>query len=183
MQESAPVTLKRDVAGTEIPAGITTILPQGSQVMITQTLGGNFTVMDARGFLVRIAAKDADALGLEPPSPGVGTPEVAAGDFSEKLVWDHLRTVFDPEIPVNIVDLGLVYRCEITDHPEGGKKIDIDMTMTAPGCGMGDVLKVDAQNKIAALPGVREVNIQVVFEPPWDPSKMTEAARLELGMM
>ncbi len=179
MTPSAPVTLKRDVVGTEIPAGTTTILPQGSSVMITQTLGGNVTVIDARGFLIRIAAKDADALGLE-VAPAATT--VTPGEFNEKLVWDELKTVYDPEIPVNIVDLGLIYRCDISDHPEGGKKVSIDMSMTAPGCGMGDVLKVDAQNKIAALPGVREVDIQVVFDPPWDPSRMSEAARLELGM-
>jgi probable FeS assembly SUF system protein SufT len=182
MTPSAPVTLKRDVVGTEIPAGNTTILPVGSSVMITQTLGGNFTVMDARGYLVRIAAKDADALGQE-VAPAEARPEVTPGQFDEKLVWDQLRSVYDPEIPVNIVELGLVYKCEIVDDTQGGKDINVDMTMTAPGCGMGDVLKVDVQNKLEALPGVRSVNVQVVFDPPWDPSKMSEAARLELGMM
>jgi probable FeS assembly SUF system protein SufT len=180
MTPQPPVVLKRDVVGTEIPAGTTTLLQQGSSVMVTQTLGGNLTVMDARGYLVRIAAKDADALGMEVAAPVA--PTVVAGDFEEKRVWDEMRTVYDPEIPVNIVDLGLVYRCDITEHAEGGKKIDVDMTMTAPGCGMGDILKVDVHNKLSALPGVREVDVKVVFEPPWDPSKMSEAARLELGM-
>jgi probable FeS assembly SUF system protein SufT len=180
MTPQAPVTLSRDVVGTEIPAGTTTLLQQGSSVMVTQTLGGNYTVIDARGFLVRIASKDADALGMEVAAPAPTT--VAGGDFDEKRVWDEMRSVYDPEIPVNIVDLGLVYRCDITEHAEGGKRIDVDMTMTAPGCGMGDILKLDVQNKLAALPGVREVEVKVVFEPPWEPSKMSEAARLELGM-
>jgi probable FeS assembly SUF system protein SufT len=129
--------------------------------------------------MFRVDGKDADALGLpvvEAPEP---TAEPAA--FSETLVWDQLKTVYDPEIPVNIVDLGLIYSCQITPLDEGGKKIDVKMSMTAPGCGMGDVLKRDVETKVALVPEVKEVSVEVVFEPPWNPGRMSEAAKLQLG--
>jgi probable FeS assembly SUF system protein SufT len=131
------------------------------------------------GCMFRIDAKDADALGLTAPAT-TGT-ETSGGIFSEQLVWDQLKTVYDPEIPVNIVDLGLIYSCAIATSEQGGKKIDVKMSMTAPGCGMGNVLKADVEGKLARLPEVKEVNVEVVFEPTWSPALMSEAAKLQLG--
>ena len=128
--------------------------------------------------MFRIDAKDADALGLTPPAAETKVPEAG---FSEQMVWDQLKTVYDPEIPVNIVDLGLIYSCEVSPHEQGGKKIDIKMSMTAPGCGMGNVLQADVESKLGRLPEVKEVNVQVVFDPPWNPGLMSEAAKLQLG--
>ncbi len=169
------VTLKRDCAGIAIPAGTKQILPEGTSVRITQSMGGSFTV-SAQGALYRIEAKDADALGLtaETETRGPAT-------FSERMVWDQLKTVYDPEIPVNIVDLGLIYGCEIGEVEGGGKKIDVQMSLTAPGCGMSDVLKADVEQKLRRLPEVKDVRVQVVFDPPWSPGRMTEAAKLQLG--
>ena len=130
--------------------------------------------------MFRIDVKDADALGLTPPSAA----EAPAGEpaaLSEKMVWDQLKTVFDPEIPVNIADLGLIYSCVTTPLAQGGNRIEIKMSMTAPGCGMGNVLKADVEGKLAKLPDVKEVNVEIVFEPPWGPSRMSEAAKLQLG--
>ena len=142
-----------------------------------QALGGSYTVMTDVGYMVRVDAQDADALGLTPSAAVADAPQ----EFSEKLVWDQLRTVYDPEIPVNVVDLGLIYACQIAPLDEGNK-IDLKMTMTAPGCGMADVLKADIQRKLSGLPSVKETNVEVVFEPPWNPGKMSEAARLQLGL-
>lgn len=172
------ITLSRDCPATEIPSGIPHVLPSGAKVRITQALGGSYTVITERGYMVRIDAKDADALGL---TPAAAADEAAPGEFSEKLVWDLLRTVYDPEIPVNVVDLGLIYDCAITPV-EGGNSIAIKMTMTAPGCGMADVLKSDIQRRLAALPTIKDIQVDVVFEPPWNPTKMSEAARLQLGL-
>jgi probable FeS assembly SUF system protein SufT len=127
--------------------------------------------------MLRIDAKDADALGVTSSQPA----EAPVSEFSEKLVWDQLKTVYDPEIPVNIVDLGLIYSCDIT-HAEDRYKIDVKMTLTAPGCGMADVLRVDVERKLAKLPQVNKVFVEVVFDPPWQPSRMSEAAKLQLGL-
>jgi probable FeS assembly SUF system protein SufT len=127
--------------------------------------------------MVRIDARDADVLGLSTEAQ----PDAATQEFSDKLVWDLLRTVYDPEIPVNVVDLGLIYDCQITPVEEGNQ-INIKMTMTAPGCGMADVLKNDIQRRMAGLPTVKGVNVEVVFEPPWNPTRMSEGARLQLGL-
>ncbi|MGA2905587.1 MAG: putative Fe-S cluster assembly protein SufT [Candidatus Korobacteraceae bacterium] len=173
------ITLSRACEVIEIPSGTRSTLPAGAVVRIMQTLGGSYTVSGGQyGYMYRIDAHDADALGLP-------TPEMAAAveqrPFSEQLVWDELKTVFDPEIPVNIVDLGLVYGCNITPADQGGHKIDIKMSMTAPGCGMGNVLKADVESKLARLPEVTEVNVEIVFDPPWSPARMSEAAKLQLG--
>jgi len=151
-------------------------LAAGTRVRIMQSLGGSYTVSDEQGQMLRIDAKDADALGMAAP-----LSEAAPAEFSEKLVWDRLKTVYDPEIPVNVVDLGLIYSCKITPEAEG-KKIEIDMSMTAPGCGMGDVLKADIERKLSQLPSVKEVRATIVFDPPWTPAKMSEAAKLQLGL-
>jgi len=179
MNYSEPVTVSRNCAVIGIPTGISATIPAGTSVRIMQHLGTGYTVMTEYGQMFRIDNKDADALGL-PVSEATETPTEPV-NFSENLVWDQLKTVYDPEIPVNIVDLGLIYACDITPLDEGGKKIDVKMSMTAPGCGMGDVLKRDVEMKVARVPEVKEVNVEVVFDPPWNPSRMSEAAKLQLG--
>lgn len=171
------IVLTRDCEATQVPFGAVERLPAGARVRITQSLGGSYTVSTEHGNMVRIDAKDADALGLAPQA----APQALPAQFSDKLVWDLLKTVYDPEIPVNVVDLGLIYACRITPV-EGGHKIEIDMTMTAPGCGMGDVLKADIERKLSQLPEVKEVHAQIVFDPPWHPGLMTDAAKLQLGL-
>jgi len=172
---ASEVTLSRDCEATQVPYGGAQVLPAGTRVRIMQSLGGSYTVTTEQGFMMRIDAKDADALGL------AQSAEAAPSEFSEKLVWDQLKTVYDPEIPVNVVDLGLIYSCQITPV-ERGHKIEISMTMTAPGCGMGDVLKADIERKLSKLPDVKEVHANIVFDPPWHPGLMTEAAKLQLGL-
>jgi probable FeS assembly SUF system protein SufT len=178
MHMGVAITLHRACDVIEIPSGIKGSLPEGAVVRIMQTLGGSYTVTGGQyGAMYRIDARDADALGL--PTPEV-LPESERPPFSEQLVWDELKTVFDPEIPVNVVDLGLIYECKISDT-DGGRKLDVKMSMTAPGCGMGNVLKADVESKLARLPDVKQVNIEIVFEPPWSPALMSEAAKLQLG--
>jgi probable FeS assembly SUF system protein SufT len=171
------VVLTRDCEATQIPSGIPYPVKAGTRVRLSQSLGGSYTVMTDQGYLVRIDAKDADALGITPEASAENPP----AEFSEQSVWDKLKTVYDPEIPVNVVDLGLIYECQITPL-DGANQIDIKMTMTAPGCGMADVLKSDIEKKLAALPAVKAVNVQVVLDPPWHPGRMSEGARLQLGL-
>ena len=180
MQMRKEATVARDVEAREIPSGTPITLHTGDPVIITQTLGGSFTVMTPVGFLARIDGKDADAIGEE-----VAVVDAAAneGKSTEDLVWDQLRTCFDPEIPVNIVDLGLVYACTLSPLPEGGQKIDVKFTLTAPGCGMGDVLREDIKGKLLTIPDIKDAEVQVVFDPPWSLQMMSEAAKLQLGMM
>jgi probable FeS assembly SUF system protein SufT len=172
------IELKRECPAIEIPSGVHRFLPANSRVRVSQFLGTSYTVVSDMGCMFRIDAKDADALGFAPPSD---TKTPTEGTFSEKLVWDQLKTVYDPEIPVNIVDLGLIYSCQIAEHEQGGKKVEIKMSMTAPGCGMGNVLKADVEGKVSRLPEVKAVDVQVVFDPPWNPGLMSEAAKLQLG--
>jgi len=164
----------------EIPSGIRATLPAGAVVRILQHLGSGFTVATDHGYMYRVDAKDTDALGL---SSAATAQELAVreGPFSEQMVWDQLKTVYDPEIPVNIVDLGLVYSCEIAPLEQGGNRIHIKMSMTAPGCGMGNVLKADVESRLSRLPGVKEVHVEVVFDPSWHPGLMSDAAKLQLG--
>lgn len=169
------VALIRDCKATAIPSGEVHVLSEGTPVVITQSLGGSYTVTVGYGQLMRVDASDADALGFE------AAQQPDTSEFSEKAVWDQLRTVYDPEIPVNIVDLGLVYSCSIAEK-DGGHDIDITMSMTAPGCGMGDVLKSDIEQKLGPLPTVKNVRVEVVFDPPWTPLMMSEATRLQLGL-
>ena len=173
------IDLTRDCVASIIPDGQEVTLAQGDCVMLMQALGGTFTVRTERGYLVRIAAQDADALGLQ-CEPADEEP-VAMGPFELQQVIETLKTVFDPEIPVNVVDLGLIYVCEAHPLADGGHRIELKMSMTAPGCGMGDVLKRDASTKVQALAGVTEVDVEIVWEPPWDDSRMSEAAKLQLG--
>ena len=173
---SNDILLKRDCAATTIPFGGVQVLGAGTRVRILQSLGGTYTVVNERGEMLRIEAKDADALGLDAQQT---KPEPAK--FSEELVWSTLKTVYDPEIPVNIVDLGLIYSCRFTPG-EHGQRIEIEMSMTAPGCGMGDVLKADIQGKLSELPEVGDVHVDLVFDPPWNPGRMSDAAKLQLGL-
>ena len=173
------IELTRDCKATLIPSGKELLLSEADLVVVTQALGGSFTVRTMNGELARIDAIDADALGLdgEPAEP------VETGPFELQRVIETLKTVFDPEIPVNVVDLGLIYVCEAHPLAAGGHRVEIRMSMTAPGCGMGDVLKGDARTKVLALAGVTEVDIEIVWDPPWDASRMSEAAQLQLGML
>ncbi len=174
--------VSRDVHGTAIPYGDPVTLHQGDVVVITQSLGGSFTLLTAFGYMVRLDGKDADAIG-ETISTGISAEDIAGKPLGE-LAWDQLRTCYDPEIPVNIVELGLVYECSVDDLPDGsGKKATVKFTLTAPGCGMGDVLRQDIDRKMRDLPGVTEVDAQIVLDPPWDQSRMSDVARLQLGMM
>ena len=173
-------TLSRDVEVAAIPYGDKLTLAAGTNVYITQALGGSYTAMTDHGYLVRIEGKDADAIGETPMAPV--SAEDAAGRSTKQLAWEQLRSCYDPEIPVNIVDLGLVYKCE-TEPVEGGEKVKVEFTLTAPGCGMGDFLRQDVEQKLLALPGVKEAEVQVVLDPAWDQSMMSDAARLQLGLM
>jgi probable FeS assembly SUF system protein SufT len=173
------IQLKRETAAIAIPSGTPSILPAGTGVSVMQFLGSSWTVTSAHG-MFRLDVKDADALGLQPPTEAAGSTGEPA-QFSEKLVWDQLKTIFDPEIPVNIADLGLIYSCVTKPLEQGGNRIEIKMSMTAPGCGMGNVLKMDVESKLAKLPEVKEVDVEIVFEPQWGPSRMSEAAKLQLG--
>ncbi len=175
------IELTRDCETTIIPGGQKLNVSKGHRVIVTQALGGSFTVTTEAGQLVRIAAGDADALGLEVAQ--ASDVPIESGPFDLQKVLEKLKTVFDPEIPVNVVDLGLVYVCEAQALPEGGHKVEIKMSMTAPGCGMGDVLKEDARASVQTVPGVSQVDVEIVWEPPWDQSRMSEAARLQLGLL
>jgi probable FeS assembly SUF system protein SufT len=182
MHSRDPVILSRDCDASLVPAGTRVTLQKGETAYITQSLGGSHTVI-VNGNMFRIDGKDADAIGLEPaqrltlPS-GPATPEAL-----EKVVWDAMRTCFDPEIPVNIVDLGLVYDCNVKPQPPAGARVDVKMTLTAPGCGMGPVLVQDVQMKLLSIEGIDEANVELVWDPPWNQGMLTEAARLQLGLM
>jgi probable FeS assembly SUF system protein SufT len=178
---SQPCQFERDCAVVMIPAGQELTIPAGTVGYITQSLGGSFTVF-VDGNLFRVAGVDADAIGKEPVMPPV-LPENASDDDVEKLVWAQMKTCYDPEIPVNIVDLGLVYSCELKTNAKGQREIDVVMTLTAPGCGMGDIIVEDVRSKIELIPTVGKVNVELTFEPPWTHTMMTEAARLETGML
>jgi probable FeS assembly SUF system protein SufT len=201
MQSQEYAVVSRDCRVVEIPQGTPTILPAGTHVRITQSLGGSYTVMTEYGQLLRVDEKSANAIGKGPlPAPGTDAASAAdpaagpaggspasqpghglAGSIEDR-VWAALRTCYDPEIPVNIVDLGLVYTCEVTELPDGGNRVVIQMTLTAPGCGMGPVLAGDVKTKVEEIAGVRQADVEVVFDPQWDQNMMTEAARLQLGL-
>ena len=178
---SEPVKFERDCAAVLVPQGESVTLPAGSVGYITQALGGSFTVF-VEGNLFRIAGQDADAIGK--PTPQALSLAEGAGDAEvEKLVWEQLRTCFDPEIPINIVELGLVYDCELEAVGEDSRKVNIRLTLTAPGCGMGDILVEDVRTKVERVPTVVEADVDLVFDPPWNQSMMSDAARLETGML
>ena len=174
------VQLSRDCEAVEIPAGHTISLPKGTVAYITQSLGGSYTLqVPSYGGLFRINSNDADAIGKQAVAPAAAAGE--AGDL-ESQVWAQLKTCYDPEIPVNIVDLGLVYDMQIADVHEGGKRIDVKMTLTAPGCGMGTTIAMDARSKLLNLPGIEDAEVEVVWDPPWSPQMISPEGRQLLGM-
>ena len=176
------VTFSRNAEAIMIPSGEKVLVPKGSQATITQSLGGTYTVITERGLMVRVSGKEVESIGKAPQESSEVKVEELTPEQLEEMVWETLKTCFDPEIPVNIVDLGLVYLCELQDE-DGGKNVHIKMTLTAPGCGMGPVLASDVKMKLENLPGVKNAEVEVVFDPVWDRSMMSEAARLQLGMM
>ena len=182
-RSSEPVRFERDCDAVLVPQGEAVTLPAGSVGYITQALGGSYTVF-VEGNLFRIAGRDADAIGKEPPAP-LELPAGASDEEVEKLVWKQLRTCFDPEIPINVVDLGLVYEATVQPHPEqpGQRLVEVRMTLTAPACGMGDILVDDVRSKLELIPTVVEADVELVFDPPWNRTMMSEAARLETGML
>ena len=185
MYENTEFTLSRDTEAIQIPSGNKTMIPAGTQGVITQTLGGSYTIATYQG-LARIAEKDLDALGIEKPQQetnGSAPKTATLGEVDEKAVWDQLRQCYDPEIPVNIVDLGLVYDCQLQKSENGGTKVDVKMTLTAPGCGMGPAIAHDAQTKILSIDGVDEAEVQLVWDPPWNQNMISEAGRMKLGMI
>jgi probable FeS assembly SUF system protein SufT len=185
MHENTEFTTSRDVEAIQIPSGNKTTIPAGTPGVVTQTLGGSYTIATYQG-LARIAEKDLDAIGLEKPAAANGATKPLGSDAApadEKAVWDQLRQCYDPEIPVNIVDLGLVYDCQLIRKPEGGSKVEVKMTLTAPGCGMGPAIAHDAQSKILSIEGVDEADVQLVWDPPWNQNMISEAGRMKLGMI
>jgi len=178
--QNEPVVLERECDAVLIPVGEKVTLPEGCSGFLTQALGGSFTIY-VEGNLFRIAGIDADAIGKEPVKPPE-VPDNATDEEFENVVWQQMRTCFDPEIPINIVDLGLVYECVVSRVGEKSRVVSIKMTLTAPGCGMGDILMEDVRDKIEIIPTVERADIELVFDPPWNQSMMTEAARLEAGL-
>ena len=184
MQNVTSVELTRDCEAVQIPAGHSATLRAGTPVDITQTLGGTYTV-HAAGALYRIAGKNADALGLQTPDAEARTASAegpASQEDLEKNVWDTLKTCYDPDIPVNIVDLGLVYDMHLEAQPDGRHKVSVKMTLTAPGCGMGSAIAGDAQQKLLYLPGVEAADVEIVWDPPWHQSMITSEGRRILGL-
>jgi probable FeS assembly SUF system protein SufT len=184
MNSNEPVTLTRDVEGSIVPAGTKVTLLKGEQAYVTQSLGGSYTVI-VNGNMFRIGGENADALGIEAAAKPASTiTGPLTQEAVEKQVWDQLKTCYDPEIPVNIVDLGLVYDCSV--EPMGNNneyKVGVKMTLTAPGCGMGPVLQQDVQNKLLGIDPIQDVQVELVWDPPWNQSMLTEAAKLQLGLM
>jgi probable FeS assembly SUF system protein SufT len=178
--DNEPVSFTRDVDAIIVPAGMAVKLRQGQQGFITQALGGSFTVY-VEGNLFRIPGKDADALGKEAVDVPQLPPNASDADVRE-LAWQQMKTCYDPEIPINVVDLGLVYSCDVSAEPDG-RVVAISMTLTAPGCGMGEVLVQDVREKVEIIPTVKRADVELVFDPPWNQSMMSEAARLQTGMM
>jgi probable FeS assembly SUF system protein SufT len=175
-------TLSREVIATQIPSGDRTPLPAGTQVMIHQTLGGSFTVQSDFG-LFRIDNKDADALGEKIADTAVSAATLDGGAPDPEAIWDQLKMVYDPEIPVNIVDLGLVYSMDIEKKDDGGHKVQVAMTLTAPGCGMGPAIAEDAKSKILLVPGVSDADVRITWDPPWNQQMISEEGKMKLGLI
>ena len=185
MHENTEFSLSREVEAIEIPSGRKFTLEKGTQGVITQTLGGSYTIATPYG-LSRISEKDLDALGLNKPrqqEPKEKTASATNGKVSEEDVWNQLRQCYDPEIPVNIVDLGLVYDCRLIENGDGGTRVEVKMTLTAPGCGMGPAIAHNAQSKILSIDGVDEAQVDLVWDPPWNQNMISEAGRMKLGMI
>ena len=182
MNNSEPIALARDVEAAIIPIGTKVTLQKGEQAYITQSLGGSYTVV-VNGNMFRIEGKDADALGIQSTAKAAASGTPVTQEQLEKEIWNQLRSCYDPEIPVNIVDLGLIYDCHLNPLAASSYKVDVKMTLTAPGCGMGPMLAQDVQNKLLGLEGVDDVAVELVWDPPWNQAMMTEAAKLQLGLL
>jgi probable FeS assembly SUF system protein SufT len=183
MLENTETKLLRECAATRIPSGEPIMLAAGTPVFITQALGGSYTVATDQG-LARINDVDADALGIEPAPATAAAPAAHTGaPVDDKAVWDQLRTCYDPEIPVNIVDLGLVYDCVITRRENEGARVDVKMTLTAPGCGMGPTIAAEAKSKVLSVPGVGDAEVELVWDPPWNQGMISEAGQMKLGLI
>ncbi len=182
MNNSDPITLVRDVEAAIVPVGSKVTLQKGEQAIITQSLGGSYTVI-VNGNMFRIENRDADALGLLPEAKPATTGAPVNREQLEKDIWAQLRNCYDPEIPVNIVDLGLIYDCHLSEINPSSYKVDVKMTLTAPGCGMGPMLAQDVQNRLLGLESVDDVAVELVWDPPWNQAMMTEEAKLQLGLM
>ena len=179
MNPQGDIILTRDCDAVQIPSGHPLVLPAGMSVVVTQSLGGTFTVATPGG-LARIELKDADALGLDPDA---AVEKIKVEGTAEQAVWDQLKTVFDPEIPVNIVDLGLVYDCAVTKSDAGATSVNVKMTLTAPGCGMGPTIAADARGKILSLEGIDDAEVELVWDPPWNQAMISEAGKMKLGIL
>ncbi len=180
MSQEGFIPLSRDIVATRIPSGEQVTLPAESAVLITQALGGSFTVHAAhQSGLFRISGADADALGKEV----IQSTPASDGPFDDANAWAQLRNCYDPEIPVNIVDLGLIYSLDVSDAPAGGKHVDVKMTLTAPGCGMGPSLAADAEQRLLGVPGVSSASVSLVWDPPWSPALISAAGKEKLGMV
>lgn len=173
------IPLRYEVEAVEIPSGEPVLLARGTMVTITQSLGGTYAVMTDDGIMARIDARDAIALGKIPLQAYLDDEDAPLED----RVWDQLKSCFDPEIPVNIVDLGLIYECDIEPTEAGRCRVDVKMTLTAPGCGMGDVIAMDVRRRLLGIGDVEDATVEIVFDPPWDRSRMSDAAKLQLGML
>ena len=182
MNSNESVTLTRDVDAAVIPVGTKVTLQKGEQAYITQSLGGSYTIV-VNGNMFRIEGKDADALAIAPVAKAAAGGTPVTQDELEKEIWNQLRSCYDPEIPVNIVDLGLIYDCHLAPLNGSTYRVDVKMTLTAPGCGMGPMLAQDVQNKLLGLEGVDDVAVELVWDPPWNQAMMTEAAKLQLGLL
>jgi probable FeS assembly SUF system protein SufT len=183
MDKSGTKILTRDCEAIRIPSGETFTITKGTRVVVTQALGGSFTVATDQG-LARITDENADALGLEPTSKqSAPPPATGAVKVDEQAVWEQLRTCYDPEIPVNIVDLGLVYDCVVEQQETQPAKVNVKMTLTAPGCGMGPTIAAEARSKIESVPGVGEAAVELVWEPPWNQAMISEAGKMKLGLI
>lgn len=181
MQPNEPITFNRDCEAILVPGGDVVEIPEGTHGNITQALGGSFTVYIA-GNLIRVAGEDADAIGQDEPEP-LRLPEGATNDDVEELVIDQLRTVYDPEIPINLLDLGLIYECRFDHSNPDERRIHIEMTLTAPGCGMGDIMVDDVRSRLLMVPTIEKVDVEMVFDPPWTMEMMSDAAKLQVGML
>ncbi len=192
LERREPAILGRDCPATQIPSGAPVVLRAGAFVTVVQALGGSYTVVAEDGGMVRVDERDADALGPEyadearrarEAREAKRAPSPPGAPLDPERVWEALRTVYDPEIPASIVELGLVYLCHVEPLPDGTARVTVRMTLTAPGCGIGPVLVDDVRRKVSSVPGVSAVDVDLVFDPPWDPSMMSDAARLQLGLM
>jgi probable FeS assembly SUF system protein SufT len=179
--ENEPIVVQRDLKAATIPAGVEVTLKVGQVGYITQALGGSFTVY-IDGNLFRIPGSEADGIGMTVAAAPQVPPGASEHDI-KNIIWEQLKTCYDPEIPVNIVDLGLIYACELHKIDDETRSVDIKMTLTAPGCGMGEILVQDVRSKVQIVPTIAQANVELVFDPPWNPTMMSEAARLQTGMM